>query len=129
MWIYYNLFIFYEWGYFFYLSKIMLSGPVDFSLFLCLLWFRFGSFLVCQGNQQYRIWGKYSQERNLGRLWNAKQNCLLFSVSIFFFKCYRKWRHRKETTTLTLLQKTIALYFKREKIISYGTVLFFYVKT
>lgn len=52
-----------------------------------------------------------------------------FSVSIFFSKCYRKWRHRKETTTLTLLQKTIALYLKKKKIISCGTVMFFYVKT
>lgn len=31
-----------------------------------------------------------SLERNLGRLWSPKQNCLLFSVSFFFSKCYRK---------------------------------------
>lgn len=63
-----------------------------FPLFLCIvwLWFPFGSFLVCQGNQQCRIWDRCSLKRNLGRLWNPKQNCLLYFQSLFLFEMLQK---------------------------------------
>lgn len=66
-----------------------------FHSFLCLvwLWFPFGSFLVCQGNQQCRIADQCSLEWNLGRLWNPKQSCLLFQSPFSFLSAIEEKRH------------------------------------
>lgn len=78
VWVCCNFFIFNEWGHLFYLSKIMVPELLGFYFVVCFavslslvwLWFPFGSFLVHQGNVQYR---RETLFKKMPAYWNSKQ--------------------------------------------------------